>query len=174
MGMRLVGLGPYQDGLLANHRLYYPIYAKCCELGMAVVVHTSFNFGRGLRLDTGRPLHLDDVATDFPNLVIVASHGGWPWVPEMAAVAWRHENVYIEVSGHRNKYMVGPGSAWESLFYYGNGPLKEKIVWGSIWPYLDMERQVEEARQLPFKAEVQKLLFFDNAQRILKRCGAIR
>lgn len=171
LGYRLVGIRPFMDGHRASDRRYYPVYATCAELGMAVVIHTSFNFGRGLKLDYGRPLHLDDVATDFPELAIVASHAGWPWVEEMVAVAWHHENVYIELSGHRAKHMAKEGSGWSSLFNYGSGPLRSRLVWGSGSPIINLETQLSETRDLPFHPDALPRILNANPRELLSRVG---
>lgn len=147
------------------------MYATCAELGMAVVIHTSFNFGRGLKLDFGRPLHLDQVAIDFPELTIVASHGGWPWVAEMVAVAWHNDNVYIELSAHRAKYMAKEGSGWDYLFNYGGGPLRSRLLWGSTSPYLDLEQQLSETRELPLCGEALSKMLDANPYELLSRIG---
>lgn len=170
-GLRMVSLAPYKDGILSSDKKYYPIYAKCAELGMAVVIHTAFNFGRGLKLDCGRPLHLDDVATDFPELTIIASHGGWPWVPEMVAVAWHHDNIYIELSGQRAKYLGKDGSGWETIFNYGNGPLRSRILWSAASPYLHLETQLAELKELPFKDKALNCILQTNPYELLTKLG---
>ena len=49
--------------------------------------------------ETGRPIpYIDQVAIDFPELVIVCGHIGYPWTAEMIAVADKHPNVYIDTS----------------------------------------------------------------------------
>lgn len=171
MGFRLVGLGPYRDRLRASDRQYYPIYSVCAELGMGVVIHTSFNFGRGLMLDHGRPLHLDQVATDFAELPIIASHGGWPWVLEMIAVAWHHENIYIELSAHSAKHMSKPGSGWEPIFNYGSGPLRTRLLWGSTYPAFDLGTQLAETRQLPFLPRALTQMLTETPRELLKKIG---
>ncbi len=83
----------------------YPVYAKCQELGIPVTFHSSINFTIDRTIDFSRPIYLDQVACDFPDLKIVANHGGWPWVTEMVAVAWKHKNVYIEIGAVSPKYI---------------------------------------------------------------------
>lgn len=171
MGFRVVGLRPFVDGLRSSDRQYYPVYSMCAELHMAVIIHTSFNFGRGLKLDFGRPLHLDDVATDFPELTIIASHAGWPWVPEMIAVAWHHDNIYLELSGQRAKHMAKDGSGWEFIFNYGSGPLQSRLLWGSATPVLDLRQQLSETLKLPMNPEALSRMLSTNPRHLLTRLG---
>ena len=76
LGFRALRVVPWLWGLPPNHRLYYPVFAECIELGipfMTQVGHT----GPLRTSETGRPIpYLDDVALDFPDLVIVAGHIG--------------------------------------------------------------------------------------------------
>ncbi len=173
MGFHLCGLAPYLHRAAANDRMFYPIYESCCETGMGIVLHSSFHMNAALPIKYSSPIHLDDVARDFPTLPIVASHGGWPWLDDMVAVAWRHANVFIEISGQRNRYVAEAGSGWELLFYYMKGPLRDKVIWGSTWPYLPVERQKAELDLIPVKAEIKEKLLKHNPRRILQACGAI-
>ena len=49
--------------------------------------------------EVGRPIYLDQVAIDFPELTIVAGHIGYPWTDEAIAVATKHEIVLAIVGG---------------------------------------------------------------------------
>ena len=96
-GMRGVNLQPFAYRLKANDKRFYPLYQKCQELGVPVTIHASINFSNNRSIEFGRPLYLCEIACDFPELTIVANHGGWPWVAEAVAVAWKHSTVYIEI-----------------------------------------------------------------------------
>lgn len=173
LGFRFLNLASYRDGVRADDHMYYPLYSRAEELSMGVYVHTAFNFGYGLPLNSGRPIHLDRVAADFPDLVLIASHGGWPWVDEMVAVAWHNDNVFIEISAQRPIYMTQEGSGWQPLFNYGNGPLKDRLLWSVSWPYFDLNRHVIETTKLPFAPEVMERMLEDNPRKLLQRVGAL-
>jgi uncharacterized protein len=64
-----------------DDKIYYSLYAKCCELETIQVGHTS----PLLPSITGRPIILDEVALNFPELKIIAGHIGWPWTEEMVS-----------------------------------------------------------------------------------------
>ncbi len=170
LGFRMVGIRPFRDEILSCDRRYYPIYAACAEQDMAIVIHTSFNFGRGL-IEFGHPKYLDQVASDFAELVIIASHGGWPWVREMVAVAWHNENIFVEISAQKANHMARAGSGWEALFNYGSGPLRERLLWGSASPFLNLERQVAESRGIPLTSEAVQMMLEVNPRAVLSRLG---
>jgi predicted TIM-barrel fold metal-dependent hydrolase len=166
--MKALCLEPWLHKLRSNDKRYYPIYAKCVELEIPVWIHTSINFVPSLQIDFGRPIHLDEVAGHFPDLILVAGHGGWPWVNEMIAVAWRHKNVMIDISAIRPKYLAKPGSGWETLVTYGNTVLQDRIVFGTAWPMQSFRETVDGIRNLPLKQSVMAKWLGDNARRILK------
>lgn len=170
-GFKAVNLNPFELRLHANDKKFYPIYAKCVELDVPVLLHTSFNLTRDFSLDYGRPLYLDEVARDFPELMIVAVHGGWPWVLEMVAICWKYPNVYIEISGTMPKYIMTPNSGWDPLLVYGNGLLQDRILWGSNWPMIEPKESIEWVRKFPLKDEVKQKWLGENAARLLKLDG---
>ncbi len=99
-------------------------------------------------------MYIDEVAVDFPELKIVFVHTGWTWVTQMVAVAWRHKNVFIELSGVRPKYIATPGTGYEPLLVYGNGLLQDQILWGSNWPQVTPEEGIAGVRGFPLKETV--------------------
>ena len=166
--MKALCLEPWLHKLRSNDKRYYPINAKCVELEIPVWIHTSINFVPSLNIDFGRPIHLDEVAGHFPELTLVAGHGGWPWVNEMMAVAWRHINVLLDISAIRPRYLATPGGGWEPLMTYGNSVLLDRIVFGTAWPMQSFKDAVDEIRSLPLKEAVMKKWLGENARRILK------
>jgi predicted TIM-barrel fold metal-dependent hydrolase len=93
-------LYPHWFELPPDHAKYYPYYAKCCELDIPIMMQVGQNliYQRDRRLPSvARPITLDRVAIDFPDLKLLGIHIGVPWVDEMIAMAWKHENVFIGV-----------------------------------------------------------------------------
>lgn len=161
-----VNLQPWAYRLYANDKRFYPVYAKCQELGIPVTIHTSINFTIDRTIDYGRPIYLDDIACTFPDLVIVANHGGWPWVNELVAIAWKHRNVYIEIGAISPKYIGTPGSGWETLIRYGNSLLQDQVLFATD-NMLPLKRCVDELRELPLKESVKEKWLGGNAAHIL-------
>lgn len=107
-GFRGLSLRPFMIGRPASDPAYFPCYAKCVELGVPVSIHTSADWTRTRLSDLGHPRHIDDVACRFPELTILMSHGGYPWVLQACLIAWKHPNVYLELAAHRPKYFASP------------------------------------------------------------------
>lgn len=171
LGFIAVYASPYRWGIRANDPRFYPVYAKAVELDVPVFIYTAMNYRTDYPMDVGRPLYLDQVAMDFMELRIVASCGGWPWVPELIGVARRHRNVYIDTSSHRPKYLGIPGSGFEMLIQFGNTLLQDRIVFGSGAGDLGLPigQIVREMRDLPLKDEVKEKWLYHNARRLFKR-----
>ncbi len=165
-GFKGLNTQPWAQRLYANDKRLYPVYAKCQELGIPVTIHTSINFTTDRTIDYGRPIYLDDIACTFPNLIIVANHGGWPWVNELAAIAWKHRNVYIEIGAISPKYIGTPGSGWETLIRYGNSLLQDQVLFATD-NMLPLKRCVDELMELPLKESVKGKWLGGNAAHIL-------
>ena len=165
-GMRGVNLQPFSYRVMANDKRFYPLYAKCQELGIPVTIHSSINFSNDRPIEYGRPLYLCEIACDFPELTIVANHGGWPWVPELIGVAWKHERVYIEIGAVAPKYIGTPGGGWEMLLQFGNTLLQDRVLFATD-NMIPFQRAVDELRALPLKPEVTEKWLGGNAARLL-------
>jgi len=166
-GLRGAMISPWEHLMFSDDERYYPVYEVCIELDVPIWIHTSFNLSRQIPMEYGHPLHLDRVAVKFPDLKIVAGHAGWPWVAEMVAVGWRHPNVYLDVSGIRQKYMGMPNTGWGPLLHYGNSVLQDKVLFATAWPLLPLEQAVRDVRNLPLKEEVKAKWLGENARKLL-------
>lgn len=165
-GFKGVNIQGFACRLRANDKRFYPVYAKCQELDIPVTIHSSINFSVDRTIDYGRPIYLDEIACDFPDLTIVANHGGWPWVTEMVAVAWKHPNVYIEIGAVSPKYIGTPGTGWEPLMVYGNSLLQDRVLFATDC-MLPPKRCVDELKALPLKDVVKEKWLGGNAARLL-------
>jgi uncharacterized protein len=167
LGMRGLNLQCFEHKLAINDKRMYPLYAKCIELGIPVNLHASTNFSTDCYMEHGRPILLDEVMVHLPELVVIASPPGWPWVHELIGVAWRHKNVHIGVAAVRPKYLDVPESGYGPLVQYGNSVLQDRILFGTSFPMQPIVRAVEEMNALPLKESVRKKWMYDNTARVL-------
>ncbi|MEO0682795.1 MAG: amidohydrolase family protein [Pseudomonadota bacterium] len=156
-------LYPHWFGLAPDDRRYYPYYAKCCELDIPIMMQVGHNlvYSRERRLPSvGRPITLDTVAIDFPELKLLGIHIGIPWTDEMISMAWKHENVFIGVDAYAPKH-------WPpQLVHYLNTYGREKVLFGTDWPVIDPERAVREIEDLNLRPESHRMLMRENALRV--------
>ncbi|HXV86230.1 MAG TPA: amidohydrolase family protein, partial [Gemmatimonadales bacterium] len=120
---QVVPANAYTQGLEALGR----IYRRCEERGLPVMVHTGTSIFPGARSKYGRPMELDDVAIDFPDLTILMAHGGRPlWMDEAFFVLRRHPNIYLELSG------IPPRKLLE--YFPRLEEVGDRVLWGTDWP----------------------------------------
>lgn len=144
-----------------NDKIYYPLYTKCCELDIPVTIQVGHTAPL-LPSVTGRPIYLDEVALDFPELKIVAGHIGWPWTEEMISVAWKHPNVYIDTSAHTPKHY--PSAFVQFLKTFG----QEKCIFATDWPLLPFSRPIKEVEALSLPESVKRKFLRENALKVFK------
>lgn len=156
-------LYPHWFELAPDHARYYPFYAKCVELDIPVLLQVGQSLvyaqERPLR-SVGRPITLDAVACDFPELKLIGIHIGIPWTEEMIAMAFKHKNVYIIADAHAPKY-------WPASFvHYINTYGQHKVMYGTDFPVLDFARYRREVDELDLRPESKKMFLRDNAIRV--------
>lgn len=165
-GFGMLELAPFADETISSSREYYPFYAKCVEYDVPVWIHSSSNFTRFSISDHGHPRYLDEICCDFPDLRVVAGHGGWPWTQHLCALLWKHPNLYVDFSAQRAKY-VGQNTDWAPLREYGTTVLAEKVLFGTSFPAVDHETQLNDVRALDLAPETEQKWLHDNAEAVL-------
>lgn len=162
LGLRGAAVDPYLAQIYANDAKYYPIYSKCCELDIPIVFTTGpATLVPNAIIDHVAPRYIDIAARDFPELKIVISHGGYPWVNEAIIVAERNRNVYIDLS----EYEFSPMS--EAYVQAANTMISDKILYASAHPFVDFRQALETYQKLNFKPEVLQKILHDNAAGLL-------
>ena len=154
---------PHWYELAPDHAKWYPFYAKCVELGIPIQLQVGqsliYEPRRPLR-SVGRPITLDAVACDFPELKLLGIHIGIPWTDEMIAMAWKHPNVYIVADAHAPKHW--PPQFVKYIDSYG----QDKVLFGTDFPVLSFERMREEVEALGLRPEAKRKFLRDNAVRV--------
>ena len=137
----------------------YPIYEQISSLGLP-----AFITGGDANPDISyaSPVTYDRVARDFPDLSVVAVHGGWPWVTEMLGVAWRRPNVWVMP----DLYWVNlPGQADYTIA--ANGFLQDRMVFGTSYPAVNLEQYVSALRQSGVTDATWHAISEENPRRLL-------
>jgi predicted TIM-barrel fold metal-dependent hydrolase len=166
--VRGLKLHPNTQQFFPNDRLAYPLYEVMEEAGLPVVFHTGHTGigagargGGGIRLKFSNPMHVDDVAVDFPDLTIILAHPSFPWQDEALSVALHKHQVFIDLSGWSPKYFP------PQLVQYANTLLKDRVLFGSDYPLITPDRWLADFATLPIRDEVRPLILKENAVRLL-------
>jgi predicted TIM-barrel fold metal-dependent hydrolase len=168
-GVRGFKFHPTCQGFFPNDRMAYKLYEVIAEAKLPAIFHsghsgigTGMPGGGGLKLKFSNPIHVDDVAADFPDMTVIIAHPSWPWQDEALSVCLHKPNVYIDLSGWSPKYFS------PELIRYANSQLKHKMLFGSDFPLITPDRWMKDFADAGFKPEVQPLILKENAIRALK------
>src|SRR5574337_145261 len=72
-----------------------PFFDLAGQRGVPVLVHTG-PMVAPLLSRMAQPVHLDEVAADFPQTTIIMAHVGLCWWEEALSIAWHKPNVVLE------------------------------------------------------------------------------
>ena len=167
-GVRGFKFHPNIQAFFPDDRSVYPLYEAIAEAGLPALFHTGHSGigtglpgGGGVRLKYSNPMHLDDVAADFPELTIVMAHPSFPWQDEAISIALHKQQVYIDLSGWSPKYFS------PNLISYANTLLRDRVLFGSDFPLITPDRWLEDFAKADFKDEVRPLILKENAVKML-------
>ncbi len=127
---KLVKFYPPEDTYINDERLW-PFYARCNELGVAVSIHTGFAWCPPGKAKYCLPIQLDDVASDFYDLTIIAFHAGWPYTRDLNMIALSHPKVYISLSLIMSWGQNAPRRLAEIIGEAIQFAGPERIIWGT-------------------------------------------
>lgn len=160
LGLRVV---PWLWNAPPTDRRYYPLFAECVELGVPFCTQVGHT-GPLRPSETGRPIpYIDQVALDFPELVIVCGHVGYPWTEEMVAVARKHENVYIDTSAYTLRRLPP-----ELVAFMKTGTGQRKVLFGSNYPMMTHAHALAGLAELGLAGEGCRDFLHANAERIFR------
>ena len=161
-GVKGASIDPAMSGVAVNSALYYPFYAACCEENIPVAITTGCSCGMPhVVLEHHAPWLIDRVASDFPELTIIVSHGAYPWIMEMVGVATRHSNVYLDFSACTMLFNV------EQYVHAANRQLMDKVLFASAHPFDHIADTLKLYDSLPFTTEAREHVMYKNAAAIL-------
>lgn len=152
---------PHLIELRANDRRMYPLYEEAASLGVPVLFHMGTQFHDGTKLKFCRPIDVDEVAVDLPELKMIIAHFGWPWYEEAMAVVHRNVNVFFNIAGWAPKRIP------KFIFEYMKGPVREKALLGSDYPLVSRQRIISELSNMDIKDEVRERLYHLNALEVI-------
>lgn len=150
---------PALEGVFLDDERVFPIYEFCEKNNIPMLI--SFGGFHGEKAEFGNPVHADNVAYTFPNLKIALCHAGWPWVEAAVHLAFRQDNVYLspDIFG---LHAAGGQSYLEAANYM----LREKFLYGSAYPVVDIEGSVAYYLE-HLRPEVVEDVMYHNAAKFL-------
>jgi len=156
-----VRIVPFLVNRPPNDKSYYPVYAKCIELGLPISINTGIP-GPPMPAEPQRPLYLDEVCLFFPELTLIMAHGADPWWGEAIRLLLKYPNLYMMTSAYAPKYLPA------ELIHFMNTRGTHKVLFASDHPVLSFERCLREAEELPFREGVLEQYLRGNALRVFR------
>lgn len=160
-GAIAVKIHPVHAGIAPNDRELYPLYARCVERGVPVIIHTGPSVFPGATSRYGDPVLADDLARDFPELTVVLAHGGRGWsYDSAAALALTRENVWLDLAGLPPKRIP----AYYASF--GVERIASRAIFGTDSPAVTPSRNIAAIRDLGLSDELTDAVLSGNARRV--------
>ena len=159
VGVRVV---PWLWDLPPNDRRYYPVYAACIDAGVPFCTQIGHT-GPLKRSETGRPIpYLEDVLLDFPDLVVVGGHVGFPWIDELISLTIKFPNFYVDTSAYAVHRLPA------SFIEYMKGIGSSRVMFGTNWPMLSPKTCLERLDVLGLSDAQRNAFLSENARRVFK------
>jgi predicted TIM-barrel fold metal-dependent hydrolase len=159
VGVRVI---PWLWDLPPNDRRYYPVYAACVDAGLPFCTQIG-DTGPLKRSDSGRLLpYLEDVMLDFPELVVVGGHVGFPWLDELVTMTVKFPNFYVDTSAYAVHRLPAQFVDWMK------GIGQERVMFGTNWPMLSPQRCLARLGDLGLDAEQRQAFLSGTARRVFR------
>ncbi len=148
-----------------------PAYLLAEEFDVPVMIHTGDTYAPSGKVKYAHPLHVDEVAVDFPRVKFLICHLGNPWFRDCMEVVYKNDNVYTDISG------LTLGQFTDRFEAYMRQQLKEMILWGvnpnrvlygTDWPLASMESYLAFMEELKLPSRDKDMMFFENAAALFK------
>lgn len=145
-GLKLKGIviAPACQAMHPAHSQALAVYELAERLGLPVVIHNSPPLPAGAHLEFARPFLLDEVLRSFPNLRVLITHVGYPWVDETFVLLGKHENAFAEISG----IVQSPWMALQYMQAAQDFGVMDKLCFGSDFPFSTPKSVIESLYSL--------------------------
>jgi predicted TIM-barrel fold metal-dependent hydrolase len=141
---RGVKLGPVYQGVHPLDKRYREIYAYCQQNELPIMIHMGTTFSSGVPLEYARPVHMDQVACDYPDLRIVIAHLGHPWEHETIAAVRHQPNLYADISA----LYYRPWQFYNSMRLLVEYHTEDKVLFGTDYPATTVSSTIAALRSM--------------------------
>jgi uncharacterized protein len=148
-----------------------PVYLLAEEFDVPVMIHTGDTYSPRGKVKFSHPLHIDEVAVDFPRVKFVICHLGNPWLRDCMEVVYKNENVYADISGlvlgdFSDRFEEYMRKQLQEMLLWGMNP--RKVLFGTDWPISSMESYLRFMDELRLPAIDKRLMLAENAAKLFR------
>ncbi len=143
-----------------------PAYEFAATHRIPVMIHSGDTYAPTGKVKFSHPLHVDEVAVDFPNVNFVICHIGNPWIRDCMEVVYKNANVYTDISGltlgnFSDRFEAYMRKQVQEMLLYGVEP--DKVLFGTDWPIATMESYLDFMKQLSTPEKEKRKILFENS-----------
>lgn len=147
------------------------LYEMAIAYDVPVMFHSGDTYAPTGRIKYSHPMHIDDLAVDYPKLKIVICHIGNPWIKDCMEVVYKNKNVYADISGlvlgnFSDKFERYMKNEIEEMITYAGDP--RYLLYGTDWPICNMESYLKFMNQLDLTDAKKDLILWKNAAKLFK------
>lgn len=151
---------PWLWDLPPNDRRYYPIYVACIEAGVPFCTQIGHT-GPLMRSETGRLIpYLEEVMLDFPELVVVGGHVGFPWLDEVLTLTYKFPNFHVDTSAYALRRLP------PAFVDYMRGVGGDRVMFGTNWPMVSPAHSLSDLDSLDLAPDRAAAFLSGNARRV--------
>jgi hypothetical protein len=166
-GAKGIKLHPANQRFFPNDGRLYPAYQKFEELGLPIITHSGAAALAGDPEQHARPANFVEVLRNFPRLTLVFAHMARGYLDETLEIMQSYPDVYLDssavVEGTMPSHLLSDEEAVAMLRRVGC----DRVLFGSDWPWFHPIKDAQRMDSLPLTAEEKRLIFYENAQRVL-------
>lgn len=139
LGLVGVTVNPAAAGFHPTDTRAMELFEACQQHAVPVLIESGTVLAREARMEFARPVLLDEVIREFPDLKIVLGTVGDPWVDEGVALLAKHPNVYADIAG----FTARPWQLFNALLTAHQSGTMSQILFGSNFPFVSPEQAIK-------------------------------
>jgi hypothetical protein len=144
LGLRGLKVAPVYQHWDPTDQRYWPLFRRCVELDIPVMIHQGTTYPRRARLDLGKPLLLEPLVMALPELRMVIAHLGHPWEEDVVALVRKTPNLYADVSALHFR----PWRFWQAMITAHEYGVTHKLIFGSDFPNASTQDAIDGLRNV--------------------------
>jgi predicted TIM-barrel fold metal-dependent hydrolase len=172
LSLKGLKLGPIYQHVHPHDKRFYSVYQRCNELGMPLIFHQGSTTPRDAPLSVSSPLFIEDIAIEFPDMIIQIAHMGHPWYTETIQVLRKQRNVVADISS----LWPRPWQFYNAMILAQEYGVTDQIVYGTDYPFgtpedtlnglMGLNKMVEGTNLPRVRDDVIESILDKNAERI--------
>ena len=144
LGAKMLKLAPIYQGLHPHDSRYRQMYAYCQKHGLPIITHMAATFASGVPMEYARPILMEQIACEYPELKIILAHMGHPWEGEAITAIRKQPNLYADISA----LFYRPFQFYQSMRLLEEYGAQEKVFLGSDFPASTTEASIKGLRNV--------------------------